>query len=975
MKKLQALKSIAVAIGFIFTSTFILQAQTPAKTFKYESVPNDPLKARIYKLDNGLTVYMTVYKNAPRIQTLIATRAGSKNDPHDATGLAHYLEHMLFKGTDKYGSKDYTKERIELDKIEALYEMYRKTTDETKRKAQYHVIDSISGYASQFAIANEYDKMLAAIGAKYTNAHTSFEETVYENDIPSNQLDNWTTIEAERFRNPVLRLFHTELEAVYEEKNTGLDNDGWKVWEALFLGLFPNNTYGSQTTIGTIEHLKNPSLTEIKKYYDKYYIPNNMAICLSGDFDPDATIKLIDEKFGNWKSKSVPTYQPYIEKPITQPVIKEVVGPESENVTLAFRYGGINSGDADIVYMIDNILSNGKAGLIDLNLKQQQKVLNASSGTEELKDYSAHILDGEPKSGQTLEQVRDLLLEQIENIKKGNFPDWLLTAIINNAKFQQTKLYESNRNRADAFVNAFISQTSWKQYTDRMDHLSKITKQQIIDYAKKNYANNYVIVYKRTGEDKTVQKVAKPVITPVQVNRGDKSDFLKAIIAKPTTDIQPVFLDYDKDIKKFNIKNNVQVLYTPNTENKTFSMYYVSDMGTNQNKKLGIAINYLKYLGTKELTAAQVQEEFFKIGCSYGVSPGIEQTFVSINGLTENIEKATVLLENILANAQPNEEALKSLIADVKKKRADAKLNKDIILGGALMSYGKYGKNSPYTNILSATELENLTSSELIDIIHQLTSFEHRILYYGNNSPEELTTLLNKEHRLPSVLTPLPPFVKFTEREANTDVYVVDYDMKQAEVISLSKDGAFNKELVPQAKLFNEYFGAGMSSIVFQEMRESKALAYGVGVTYSITSRKSDSNYISSYIGTQADKLPEAMAGITDLINNFPEAENNFMAAKESVLQGIRSERISKTNILFNYEAAKKVGLDYDIRKDIYSKVPALTFDDIKTFEQTHLKEKKYTTLVIGKKESLDMKTLEKYGKVTFVSLEEIFGY
>ena len=375
MKKSIALNFFATAVILFFIDFTGINAQPVTKTYTYESVPNDPLKARIYKLDNGLTVYMTVYKNAPRIQTYIATRAGSKNDPKDATGLAHYLEHMLFKGTDKYGSKDYSKERVELDKIEGLYEMYRKTSDTTKRKFIYHQIDSVSGYASTFAIANEYDKMLSNIGAKGTNAYTWLEQTVYVNDIPSNQLDNWTTIEAERFSNPVMRLFHTELEAVYEEKNRGLDNDGEKSWEALFEGLWPNNTYGSQTTIGTIEHLKNPSLTEIKKYFNTYYVPNNMAICLSGDFDPDATIKLIDQKFNSWKSKPVPVYQPYIEKSITAPVVKELFGPDADNVMLGYRFPGANTKDADMLMLLSKILSNGKAGLIDLNLNQKQKAL------------------------------------------------------------------------------------------------------------------------------------------------------------------------------------------------------------------------------------------------------------------------------------------------------------------------------------------------------------------------------------------------------------------------------------------------------------------------------------------------------------------------------------------------------------------------------------------------------------------------
>jgi predicted Zn-dependent peptidase len=974
MKKHLFLQSFTLTVGLLFALSTTVNAQTPAKTYKYESVPNDPLNARIYKLDNGLTVYMTVYKNAPRIQTYIAVRAGSKNDPKDATGLAHYLEHLLFKGTDKYGTKDYAKEKVELDKIEALFEVYRKTTDEAKRKAQYHVIDSISGYASQFAIANEYDKLASGIGTTGSNAHTSVEETVYQGDIPSNQLENWASIESERFRKPVLRIFHTELEAVYEEKNRSLDNDGNKQWEELFLALFPNNTYGSQTTIGTIEHLKNPSLTEIKKYYDKYYVPNNMAICLSGDFDPDVTIKLIDDKFSILKSKPIPAYIPYGEKPISQPIVKEVFGPQSESVLIGYRLGGVNTADADLMYMVDKILSNGKAGLIDLNLNQQQKVLDAGSDIEDMKDYSVHTLSGEPKEGQSMEQVKNLLLEQIENIKKGNFPDWLLAAIINNLKLQEIKRYESNSERATAFMKAFIQETSWEKYTGKLDRLSKITKQQIIDFVKKDYTTDYAIVYKRTGEDKNVQKVTKPLITPIQLNSGDKSEFVKAILDKQVLPIQPVFLDYSKDIKKFNIKYNIQVLYTPNTENKTFALYYIFDMGVNQDKQLKIAVEYLKYLGTKELTPAQVQEEFFKLGCSYSVNVGEEQTWISISGLTENIQKATKLFEDLLANAQPNDEALKGLISDIQKNRADAKLSKGEILR-ALTMYGKYGKISPYTNILSNKELESLNSAALISIINKLTSYQHRILYYGNNTQDELTDFLNKFHQTPAALKPIPPLIRYAEKDANTDIYAVNYDMKQAQVRFITKDGTYNKDLVPETSLFNEYFGGGMSSIVFQNMRESKALAYSVYAVYRIAGKKTDSNYIDGFIGTQADKLPEAMAGMMDLINNLPQADNNFKSAKESILQNIRSERIIKTEILFKYEAAKKLGVDYDIRKDIYARVPSLTFDDIKTFEQSHLKEKQYTILVVGKKEALDLKAIEKYGKVTFLTLEDVFGY
>jgi predicted Zn-dependent peptidase len=788
-------------------------------------------------------------------------------------------------------------------------------------------------------------------------------------------LDKWTSIEAERFRNPVLRLFHTELEAVYEEKNRGLDNDGNKVIEAMLSGLFPTNTYGTQTTIGTIDHLKNPSLTEIKKFYERYYVPNNMAICMSGDFDPDATIKLIDEKMSVWKMKPLVQYQPAIERPITQPIIKEVYGPQAENVMIAYRFNGANSTDIDMVTLVNEILYNRKAGLIDLDLNQKQKVLDAGSEIWDAKDYTVHILNGSAKNGQTLEEVKDLLLQEIEKIKIGDFPDWLLPAILNNIKLQETKLYESNRSRANAFVDAFINNIKWSDYVNRKERLAKVTKKQIVDFVKNNYNNNYVLVYKRLGEDKNTQKVNKPLITPIQVNRTENSSFLKSILEKHAPEIQPLFLDFSKDITKLRIKNNIEVLYTPNTENKTFNMYYIADIGTNQDKRLKIAIEYLQYLGTKDLTPAQIQEEFFKLGCSFSVNANEEQVRVSLNGLTDNIEKATRLFENLLTEAQTNEEALINLKADLKKQRADAKLNKKQILDFALFNYAKYGKNSPFTNVLSNSELENLTSSELIDIIHQLTSYEHRILYYGNNTPDEITSILNKLHQTPLVLKQLPTPVNFKENDASSNVYVVNYDMKQAEVVLLSKDIPYNKEIIPQARMFNQYFGGSFGSIVFQEIRESKALAYSVYSSYQYAQKKADNNYIYSYIGTQADKLPEAMASMINLIENMPESEIAFKTSKESLLQNIRSERITKIGILLNYESSKRLGLDYDIRKDVYSKIPTMSFSEVKDFEQKHLKGKKYNVLALGKKESLDLKTLEKYGPVTFLTLEDIFGY
>ena len=173
MKKLRFLSHLTFCL-----SAFLLLTASCSK-YKYEEVKGDMAKTRIYTLDNGLKVYLSVNKEEPRIQTFIAVRTGSKNDPAETTGLAHYLEHLMFKGTNKFGVTDAEAEKPFLDEIEKLYEKYRKLTDPEERRQVYHEIDSVSQLAAQYFIPNEYDKLMAAIGAEGTNAYTSEDVTCY----------------------------------------------------------------------------------------------------------------------------------------------------------------------------------------------------------------------------------------------------------------------------------------------------------------------------------------------------------------------------------------------------------------------------------------------------------------------------------------------------------------------------------------------------------------------------------------------------------------------------------------------------------------------------------------------------------------------------------------------------------------------------------------------------------------------------
>jgi predicted Zn-dependent peptidase len=960
----------------LLLSILLGQGVLAQKQYTYKSEPNDPLKTRIYTLDNGLTVYLSPYKNAPRFYAAIAVRTGSKNDPHDNTGLSHYLEHMMFKGTTHFGTSDYAKEAPVLQKIEDLFEDYRATKDEAQRKAIYHQIDSVSGVAATLAIANEYDKLVGVIGAKGTNAFTSFEQTVYINDVPVNQLENWLKIEQDRFADPVFRIFHTELEAVYEEKNMGLDRDGDKVWEALYAGLYQKHTYGTQTTIGTIEHLKNPSLKAIRNYYNQRYAPNNMALCLAGDIDPDKTIALIDKYLGTWKAHPVEHFIPQVEEPITTPIVKTLYGPDAENITIGFRLGGIHTRDADMLNILTKILSNGKAGLIDVNLNLAQKVLGAGSAADILADYSAFILMGNPKQGQSLDEVKKLLMEQLDLVKKGQFADWLIPAIVNNMKMDRIKSQESNNSRALGFADLFVTETSYKDYVTEMDRLAKITKQDIVDFANKNFTeNNYVAIYKLTGEDKNVVKVTKPAITPVVMNRNAESDFLKDIKNSKPENVEPVFVDYNKDIKKLKLKSGIEGLYVANKENKTFNLSFHFNMGLQNDKKLALAIDYLSYLGTSKMSPKKLGEEFYKLACSYNVSSSNNDIYVSIDGLSENMNKALTLVEDLLADAKPDQTVLDNMISDILKSRTDAKLNKGNILQGMRM-YGRYGAKNPFTNILSEAELKALKATDLVKMIKGLNSFKHEVIYYGSHTPAELTASINALHRVPTTLKPVPARIKYPM--LNTDqnkVFVVNYDMKQAEIVMLSKSVPFNKTEIPIIKMFNEYFGAGMNSIVFQEIREAKALAYSTSALYMMPDYPEENNYISSYIGTQNDKLPDAMKAVFSLFNNMPEAEKNFETARNGLLNKIRTERITKTGLIGNYIEARKMGYKNDIRKDVFEQAPKVTFADLKKFDETYLKNKNFTILVLGDVKKLDKNALESYGPIKELNLEDVFGY
>ena len=956
-------------------AAFGLQLQ--AKDYKYESVPEDLTKTRIYTLDNGLKVYLSVNKEKPRIQTFIAVRTGSKNDPAETTGLAHYLEHLMFKGTKQFGTSNPEAEAPFLDEITQRYETYRKLTDPEARKQAYHEIDSVSQLAAQYNIPNEYDKLMAAIGAQGTNAYTSNDVTCYTEDIPSNEIENWAKIQSDRFQNMVIRGFHTELEAVYEEYNIGLSSDMRKLFEVVSKKLWPNHPYGTQTTIGTQDHLKNPSIVNIKNYFNKWYVPNNVAICMAGDFDPEETIAIIDKYFADWKpGKDVaqPTFAPL--PPLTSHKDTTIVGQEAEQIWVAWRAKQANSLQADTLELMEDVLSNGRAGLFDLNLNQQMKVQRASGGAELMHDHGAFFLMGTPKQGQSLDEVKELMLGEIDKLKKGDFPDKLLPSIINNKKRSYYQQLEYNRSRADMFVDAFINEVDWKQEVGKIERISKITKKEIVDFANKFFTDGYIVVYKKQGIDTLQKKIDKPAITPIPANRDMKSAFVQAVQDAKVEPIQPKFVDFKKDLTFAETKNKLPMLYVKNNENGLFQLNYRFDFGRKADNRYSVVSDYVEYLGTEKYTASELKQKFYELGCDLWLGEGSDHINIRLSGLSENMGAALELTEELLQNAKVDKEAYRLLVDQTLKRRNDMKKNQRFYFN-QLYNYGVFGARNFNSDVLSEQQLKDTDPQVFVDLLKGLTSMRHTVEYYGPLGVKEASALIGKVHKTPKQLKDVPQNREYERMLANKDeVWIAPYDAKNIYMRMLHDEHRpWNVDETAVQSLFNEYFGGGMNGVVFQELREARGLAYNASAWYAHPQKKGNYESYFTHIITQNDKMMDCVREFHHILNEFPASENAFKIAKEGLSKQLASLRVTKMGIIDRWRSMQDMGLDYDLNEKIYNDLEKVTLQDIVNFEKNNMANKAYRYMILGDEKNLDMESLEKIAPVRRLTTEEVFGY
>lgn len=938
-----------------------------------EPRPDDPLAAHIFELDNGLKVYLTANRQEPRFHAEIAVRAGSKQDPADATGLAHYLEHLLFKGSRRLGALDWEAERPHLERVAALYEERFRETDPERRARLYEEIDDASRRAAAFAAPNEIDKLYNSMGATGLNAHTWHEETVYRVDLPAGRLRQWAEIESERFTDPVFRLFHTELEAVYEEKNRALDDRERIVASAVDELLHKEHPYGRRPTLGTVEHLKNPSQARIREYFDAWYAPNNMGVFISGDIDIDETIALIAEKFGHLESRPLPAVGPWPEPPLDGVERRVVRHPGREQVTLAFRTAPAASPDREALMVADMILDNRVAGLINLNLVQRQRVTDAGSSPRFLIDAGAQMLRGSPKPDQSLDEVEALLLEQLELLKAGAFEDWIIPAIVRDFRKNEKAGLEFNAARAAMMRQSFIEGADWERHSRRLERLAAVTRQDVIDAANRYFGDDYAAVRRVDGPSEAPE-MEKPPISPLDIDPERRSPFADRVLAMEAEPAEPVFVERGRDYRKLALADGLTLYHAPNPLNDLFTFSIAVEAGAAAHRELSLAAALLDVAGAGGMDNPALRERWYRLGADFRFDAGENGSAFTVSGLDERFEESLRLMLSLLREPSAPPEALERLKGIVLKARRDSRESPPAI-ARALTLYHRYGERSPMLEALDTGEILAAEAERLLALPGTLLGYRHALAYTGPLSIEEVAAVLERVYpAAAATVPPPPPRLRRARTAAATQVKAVDRRTAQARIRIEFPDGTFDPEDGAMASLYNGYFGSGMSSVVFQELREARGLAYGASARYLQGGRPGEENLMLGAVATQADKAVEAIAALVALLDDMPLSRSRFEEAREALLNRHRAGRLGFREVLGAVRSWERMGFDGDPRPERYRRLRDAELEDLARFQREHVKDRPKLISIVGDLSAIDPAGLARFGALERVEADALFA-
>lgn len=933
------------------------------------------MKIKEFKLKNGLTVVLNEDHSKKEVFGLVLCKAGAKNDADGATGMAHYQEHMLFKGTTALGTSDWEKEKPHIDRIIELYDQLGETTNDSVRLSIQKQINKESIAAGKYSILNETSNLINRIGGTNLNAGTGWDETVFYNSFPPNQLERWLSLYSHRFEKPVFRAFQSELETVYEEKNMYSDNFITAIFDKFNSNLYKNHPYGQHTIIGTTEDLKNPSLTKMYDFFNTYYVPNNMALVLVGDFDSEIAIPMIKKYFSKWEYKELPKSKTYSEEPFNG---REEVKVKMSPVKLeAIGFRSIPKGHKDelSLELFNMLLSNDKeTGAFD-KLSQDGKIMAAQNISMHLTDYGSEIILVVPKLlFQSISKAEKIVLDELYRVRDGGFD----TMELNDAKLELMINYQLNlesfENRGNLIADYLVQGKNIRSIDTYVDELSNISREDVIKVAQKYYGQNYLAFISKRGFPKK-EIINKPQYDPIVTDTKNTSSYALQFDSIKETPISVSFVDFSKDIKSKSFNNKSQLYKTHNPLNDIFSLDIQYKVGNQSNIKYDFVTNLMNVSSIESMSLSQMQSKFAHIGCNYSFSCDEETVSISISGRDQDFDHCISLLSKLIKDPILTKKQLNITKKSIKSERKMERENPSDV-AGALLSYVLFKEKADNLNRISRKELRRFKVSDFNQLWQEITSYECSVHYVGNLSLESVySSIDNSLHYSKNEPKKMENVDKrvFQTISENVVYFVNREDALQSTIYFVQNGDKYNSEILPYSEAYNAYFGDGFSSIVLQEIREYRSLAYSAFAQYIQSSDTTMNDLFIGMVGTQSDKTLEAVEVFHQLVDSMPQKPERMDYISPYLTQKCITSRPNFRALSQVVEYWKKLGYTYDPNKDLFTVSKKLSFDDIYKFYKSHIQSKPMATIIVGNEDNIDMNSLEKYGKIVRIKEKTLY--
>ena len=942
-----------------------------------------PSNARIstevkeYILDNGLTVWLNEDNSQPKVFGAVVVKAGAKHCPD--TGIAHYFEHIMFKGTEKIGTVDYESEKILLDAIAVKYDELSQTKDPRTRINIQRKINELSVDAAEFVIPNEFDRLISKYGGTKLNAGTSYDYTEYHNIFSPQYMAHWAEINSERLLNPVFRMFQSELETVYEEKNRMDDMMLHQAIEKISAIYFHPHPY-AYPIIGSTENLKNPRLSEMQKFFEEYYVASNMGLILSGDFDTEAVLPILERTFSR-----IPGGEVKVVPPVE---IRSFKGREKATIripipllkAIAFGFRGVPSNHPDQVALqiAISILNNANGtGYLD-QLMVNRRLMGAIVGGESFNEAGFIGIVAVPslvsRSSRTAEK---LIWREVNRLKNGDFTDEMFFSLKQEHIRKHFSELEDIDSRCKVLIRLLSQGKTWGDYLHDLIRADRLTKEDVVHVANSYFGEDYLYVRKKTGRY-AKEKLTKPDFAPILPKHTDSTSvYSKWLETIPVQEEKPRFVDFEKDVETIQLSDYVTLYVTPNKVNHIFTFKILYGIGVLEQPKLKCLTSYIPLLGTETQSFNQFRTRLQTLGSTLDLDVDDHCMSIKVSGFDSVFGETIVAVNDFLTHVKAEKDKLKTLVDDAKlTQKAFFKSNNEV--AEALFEYVQYGMYSHFINKPTLKEIKKIKGQVLVDLFHEIQKIECSMHYCGTLETAKVVDIVNQNLGIEKITqkSNSPIYREFVKYDKPLVFFYHMPDVFQNIIYTyMASDSQETLRKRHEANLFSRYFGEGMSSLMFQEIREFRSFAYYTSGAYRLPPycRRDKPSRFIAYLSTQCDKTIDALDVLNSLIQKMPRYPEKISTAIHAAVSQTNNDYPTFRDISTKIAAYKRDGYTEDPNRQLLENFSQMQMEDIVRFYQSNVKGRNSVYVVVGNSRKMDMRKLAAFGDVIHVKKKDFY--